>query len=407
MQDEITTGARLRTLRRWRGMTLTEVADLSGLSTSFLSRAERGQRALDRRSHIAALAEALRVSETDLVGGPHLGKDPVQSGPHLSVPFLRAALTGVELGESAIERPRRSVDALAELVAGTINEAGRINDWAAAFEDLPSVIEDLHHHVAEALDERTLRLALATLLDATQHAAGPLRLLGYDDLGYIAAARAAEAAAMLDDPIARGKAMYMLARPNGAGMDAVRVAARRAEREIDRLEPHATDSEGRQVLGMLCLNAALVAATSLDGDSARSWMNRAEDLGRRVPDDLTNWQSFSTTNVKVWQVKIEVELGESGGKVLALANDVNADRVATYPARHVNFLGEVGRGLARSPKTREDAVRWFQHAEQVGPQRIRNNTKIRDAIAVMLEQARVASMGRDLRGLAARVGVPH
>ena len=40
--------------------------------TVVLVMVETGQRPLDRRSHIAALAGALKVSETDLVGGPHL-----------------------------------------------------------------------------------------------------------------------------------------------------------------------------------------------------------------------------------------------------------------------------------------------------------------------------------------------
>jgi len=52
--DEITIGARLRTLRRWRGKTQVELAGLAGLSPSFLSMVETGQRPLDRRSHIAA-----------------------------------------------------------------------------------------------------------------------------------------------------------------------------------------------------------------------------------------------------------------------------------------------------------------------------------------------------------------
>lgn len=81
-----TIGARLRALRRWRGMTLDQLAGQAGLSKSFLSMAERGQRSLDRRSHIAALADALHVSETDLVGGPHLGPDHGQSDPHAVIP---------------------------------------------------------------------------------------------------------------------------------------------------------------------------------------------------------------------------------------------------------------------------------------------------------------------------------
>ena len=51
--DEVTIGARLRTLRRWRGKSQTELAGLAGLSPSFLSMVETGKRPLDRRSHIA------------------------------------------------------------------------------------------------------------------------------------------------------------------------------------------------------------------------------------------------------------------------------------------------------------------------------------------------------------------
>ena len=82
--DEATIGVRLRTLRRWRGMTQVELA---GVSFSFVSMVERGERALDRRSHIAALASALKVSETDLTGGPHLSAD--RCNPTLPRPFRR------------------------------------------------------------------------------------------------------------------------------------------------------------------------------------------------------------------------------------------------------------------------------------------------------------------------------
>lgn len=115
MNDEITIGARLRTLRRWRGMTLAQLADQAQLSTSFLSMAERGQRALDRRSHIATLAAVLRVSETDLVGGPHLTPDPVQSQPHTTIPAVRAALLTNTLTAPAIDRARPLPELVAEM----------------------------------------------------------------------------------------------------------------------------------------------------------------------------------------------------------------------------------------------------------------------------------------------------
>ncbi|MGC1281823.1 MAG: helix-turn-helix transcriptional regulator, partial [Streptosporangiaceae bacterium] len=104
--DSGTIGARLRELRRWRRMTLTEVAGLAGISAAYLSMAERGLRSLDRRSTISALAAALRVSETDLTGGPHLGADPLQYGPHATVPALRVALAMNAVGEPAVSQAR-------------------------------------------------------------------------------------------------------------------------------------------------------------------------------------------------------------------------------------------------------------------------------------------------------------
>jgi len=103
--DEATIGARLRTLRRWRGKTQTELAGLAGLSPSFISMVETGNRPLDRRSHIAALASALQVSETDLVGGPHLSAD--RQAQSLSV--IRAQRHRLSGTGSAAQAQRRRV----------------------------------------------------------------------------------------------------------------------------------------------------------------------------------------------------------------------------------------------------------------------------------------------------------
>jgi transcriptional regulator with XRE-family HTH domain len=42
VNNEISIGARLRALRRWRGMSLAHLAEQAGLSTGFLSMVERG-----------------------------------------------------------------------------------------------------------------------------------------------------------------------------------------------------------------------------------------------------------------------------------------------------------------------------------------------------------------------------
>jgi transcriptional regulator with XRE-family HTH domain len=65
----------LRRARRCRGMTLAVLADLAGLSLSFLSMVENGHRSLSRRDDVNALAAALRVSPADLAPSTTPGAD--------------------------------------------------------------------------------------------------------------------------------------------------------------------------------------------------------------------------------------------------------------------------------------------------------------------------------------------
>jgi transcriptional regulator with XRE-family HTH domain len=65
----------LRRVRRSRGLTLTALAGLAGLSPSFISMVETGQRPLRRRDHISALAAALRVPPAEIAPGSSPGCD--------------------------------------------------------------------------------------------------------------------------------------------------------------------------------------------------------------------------------------------------------------------------------------------------------------------------------------------
>ena len=71
----------LRRVRRRRGLTLVVLADLSGLSNSFLSMVENRQRTLSRRDHVNALAAALRVSPTEIAPSTIPGLDEWAPSP--------------------------------------------------------------------------------------------------------------------------------------------------------------------------------------------------------------------------------------------------------------------------------------------------------------------------------------
>lgn len=66
--DPSTLGDRLRTVRKQLGWTLTQLAELSGVSITTISRAERGQLALGYEN-VAALAEALQLDLGALFSG--------------------------------------------------------------------------------------------------------------------------------------------------------------------------------------------------------------------------------------------------------------------------------------------------------------------------------------------------
>ncbi len=354
--DEITIGARLRTLRRWRGKTQVELAGLAGLSPSFVSMIESGQRPLDRRSHIAALASALKVSEIDLVGGPHLTPDPMQSDPHMGIPSLRVALQTNTLTTPAVDHARPLAD-LAEVVTTKMEPLRRACDYVTIGALLPDVLDELHCHVAEPADEDAHRLALETLVEACVCATFTAKNLNYTDLAHLAARKAWEAASQLDNPIAMGKASYVWLHtlPRAGSLDRNLVAA---ERAANRLEPYAHDPLGLSVLGMITLTASLVAASLQNGQAASHWLDEAQGIAARVPDEPTsNWQSFSTTNVDIWRVTVGVERGEAGGAVRELAEQVNLDRLEAKSSRRASFFADVGCGLAREPHTRSEAVR--------------------------------------------------
>jgi len=68
--DDRTIGRRLKHIRQSRKKSLRTIAGLAGISAGHLSRIENGERALDRRSVVVALANALQVSPSELTSLP-------------------------------------------------------------------------------------------------------------------------------------------------------------------------------------------------------------------------------------------------------------------------------------------------------------------------------------------------
>jgi transcriptional regulator with XRE-family HTH domain len=61
---------RLREIRCWRQLTLRAAAELAGITYGYLGQIERGEKPVNNRRVLEALANALRVSPTELTRTP-------------------------------------------------------------------------------------------------------------------------------------------------------------------------------------------------------------------------------------------------------------------------------------------------------------------------------------------------
>jgi transcriptional regulator with XRE-family HTH domain len=338
MDDEVRPiGARLRTLRRWRGMTIVELAGLAGVVPSAVSMWERGVRPLDRRSYISALATALRVSETELTGGPHLSADPLQSGPYQAVPALREAFAVNVIGRPASDRTRPLPEIIREFRA--LRPAYAAYDYLRQGEVLARLLHGLYVLVSDPADEAAQASAAKVLVDVCSWSAWMCHALRCPDLAQIAARAAVDAAALTGDPVAMGKAQFPR---TGTAPRSWQHSLPMTERAAADLEPHAHDEKAFEVLGMLTLRCALEAAAARNGGAADHWLSEAQALAGRVSDDdpARNWEWFGATNVAVWRVAIAVERGESGRPLLGLAAD--AEPAKLLPNRRAALYCDVG-----------------------------------------------------------------
>lgn len=385
-------GRRLRELRLWRGMSLRAVAGLAGFSPAYLSLIERGLRPVDKRSTLEALATALQVAPSELGSAfPPVGRAGDGLAPARTfLPLIEDVLTDIEIGEGEAGVSWRAVQERLDAMA-----VARIrNDYLRQAELLPGLIADLNGSVHG--DRRSD--ALTALCGVYQRAAITTKTLGVRGLPAFAALRVRQAADQLDDPAWHGFAAMVTASTSGRARAIVL-----ADRGIDMLAGGLADPRCREMVGALHLGAALSEAALGHPDRAAERLDEAERLALGMADGHNfAGMLFGPTNVRVWRLSVAVESGE-GGRVRELAAgwDVRAIPVA---GRHADYWSEIGRGLAASRATHDEAVRALLRAERLSPQRIRAHPLIRETVADLHRRARGAA-GRDLRGLAWRMGV--
>jgi transcriptional regulator with XRE-family HTH domain len=400
-------GVKLAELRKWRGLSQQVVADRVGVSQQYISMVESGERQVDKRSTLEALAQALRVSPVEL-GGMPTAERLASANPGLSEALgglddIEAALTEIALGE-AVGTGRPVPMLLGEVEH--LNNVMRPNaDDVGQVRVLPGLIRDLNGAIALDTGTETRERLLLALLDTYRAAAMVTKSLRVRGLPAIAAMHVRRVAEELDQPSSLGMADYMRVMTIGSSRTRKRELAVAA---ADRLSPSLGTDGALEVYGALHLTAALSAAATEDASGSLAHLAEADNVAAHLPDDGTTYSfanlNFSSTNVKFWRTAISVELGDHG-RVAEIAADVTPERVPSRQ-RQSAYWGDVGRGLAHTKATRENAVEALLRAERLAPVQLASDVYVRSTVTDLLPRVRRDSTaGRELRALAYRMGI--
>jgi transcriptional regulator with XRE-family HTH domain len=398
-------GERVRTMRHFRHKTLDEIAGLAGISSSYLSMLERGLRPLDSRRLLYRLADVLVCSVADLTGEPVPATSTSHAAALATVQDIRVAIASSRFHQA--DSVIRDVD----LLSRDADDALRLYmdcRYAECGRRLAQLIADLSlasdSAVPGILGARTQAFFTTWSL---------MTSLGFLDLALRAAEIASEAAGVADDPVLLGAAGFAHAQ----ALD--RIGASRASLDICLRTAEQIEAMGQvtsgvlQVCGTLHLHAAQTCAILGDRDETEAHLAEAQKLasrtgehtGRSGPDANVFHLYFGPANVELWKLAIAVEMHE-GGRAPQIVERIDLDALRN-PNRRAYMYADLGRGLAQQRSRDREAVAALCDAERTAPDLIRATPLVRETVTDLLRRARRRAGGRDLAGLAYRIGVMH
>ncbi|MEV0356900.1 helix-turn-helix transcriptional regulator [Nocardia sp. NPDC050697] len=392
-------GRRIREIRLWRGLSLEAAAGLAGISYGYLGRVERGEQALSKRRTLEALAHALRVAPSEFSGQPWEHSAGQSSDAYAGLLDIESALERCELGDD----PGGSVREWSAIDAD-LQAAQRMrekSDYPAVCALAPGLLIELH---AAYVRRPGLRAeVLAGLVRCYYILAETTKRLGVRGLPIMMVKAAQSCAEELESPAWIGFAVWLRGSISGSMSRSQQYA--RSVAAADRIASHLDDGEVVQAYGMLNLSAALAAAVQNDRSTAETHLAEAAAVAQRMEQDVGGFGRlwFGRTNVHVWRSSIGIELGDG---VAAVEHTVGVP-VDSIPSasRRANYYAEAARVLLAEPAYRSRGLDLLLKAELIAPLQVRGDFFVREAVADQLRTARRDAGGRNLRGLAWRLGI--
>jgi tetratricopeptide (TPR) repeat protein len=337
-----------------------------------------------------ALARALDISPSELTALPIPA--PGDGGADAAIDAIRRALQAVTMGVPGGQV--QPVDQLQARVIAVLDAKQRCQHAEVGMV-LPGLIADLHasidtgHHDAELL-------ALAVEL---HHAGTQAYLHGVGapaDLCWSAALLGRDAAERLDNPVSLGVAAFGQA--NGLlSWGSFDLAAQALHTDV-------SSGDDPQLVGMLTLSESLLATATDRPADANGALHQAAELAEHTGEGNAHHMSFGPTNVAMWRLSAALEAGNHE-HAAQLAESINPQRIVA-PTRRANYWVNSGQALSQIRGRRDDAVRALRLAERISPDKVHRNSFARETLAELVTRAHRDAVGRELRGMAYRAGLP-
>lgn len=378
-------GARVRQIRRRRGLSQDVIAGRAGISKPYLSRLESGQREFNKRGLVEDLAEALGCSPADLTGAATPTPDRRALDAATAVPALMVALHDCTF-DDVPDIPHRPVPELVRLAVQAAAEADDAQ-YAGSGSQLGDLLTELQVAAVTGPDKQA---ALEGLVHASIAAAYLAAALRHDELASTAALRGWTAAMRAERPDMAG--MLVVER----ALTLTRIGGRRraaglVDATIADLTTLPGPARGRtavaQAVGMLHLTGAHLSAK--DGATAiDAHLEEAESLARYTGESNHMRMHFGPANVAAWRLAVEVETGAGPAAAESVGDDVLAALVSKDRRAAVHF--DLARGLTqdRSGARDELALQHLDAADRLAPIRVRQDPIARELVLALDRRAR-------------------
>ncbi|MET8043696.1 helix-turn-helix domain-containing protein [Micromonospora sp. NPDC005215] len=407
---EQTIGQKLRRHRKASRLTQEQLAERAGLSIEIVRKLEQNVRRSTSLSTLHALARALNVSTTALIGDATEAAARAEPDHRpLSLAAIRRVIAPVRGLDGTLLTSRVGDPPTLDALTARLRDVDRTyqrNDYARALADLPPLLTDVRAAVDIASDRD--QPAAYALLARTQHLTGNLLIqLRAGDLAQTALTGALDAARQSGDQVVAAtviQGMCWLLMRQGRLAEAAELAVSTA----DQIEPRFSRATPAELAawGWLLVGGAAAYARDNQPGTAADLVDAAQAAAVRIgerapgPGHLMMVGGFDPGRVQMARVENAAVAGDPG-RVLDLARLVPAGPTPVGSSWQRHRLDVAWAHAQR--RAHQDATDVLVELRHLAPAWLRQQRYAREIVDTISDGRRRA-MTEDLADLAQVVG---